>query len=110
MFGKENEPDEDAPPVLAHTWLSACAAAPSLSALSMVGLILIALGTGGIKPCVAAFGGDQFLEHQVRVINASTYVYILYIIYHIIIIIDLFMSLFIDASFFPNHPNHGLRR
>lgn len=35
------------------------------SALSMVGLLLIALGTGGIKPCVAAFGGDQFQEHQV---------------------------------------------
>uniref|UniRef100_A0A3Q2XDS2 Solute carrier family 15 member 1a n=1 Tax=Haplochromis burtoni TaxID=8153 RepID=A0A3Q2XDS2_HAPBU len=33
-------------------------------ALSMVGLFLIALGTGGIKPCVAAFGGDQFSEHQ----------------------------------------------
>ncbi|XP_036098714.1 solute carrier family 15 member 2 [Molossus molossus] len=28
--------------------------------LSLVGLTLIALGTGGIKPCVAAFGGDQF--------------------------------------------------
>ncbi|KAM5276388.1 solute carrier family 15 member 2 isoform 3-T3 [Hipposideros larvatus] len=28
--------------------------------LSLVGLSLIALGTGGIKPCVAAFGGDQF--------------------------------------------------
>ncbi|NXF06907.1 S15A1 protein, partial [Smithornis capensis] len=33
-------------------------------ALSMVGLILIALGTGGIKPCVSAFGGDQFEEDQ----------------------------------------------
>uniref|UniRef100_H3ARN1 Solute carrier family 15 member 1 n=1 Tax=Latimeria chalumnae TaxID=7897 RepID=H3ARN1_LATCH len=33
-------------------------------ALSMVGLLLIALGTGGIKPCVAAFGGDQFEEDQ----------------------------------------------
>ncbi|XP_048455216.1 solute carrier family 15 member 2, partial [Rhincodon typus] len=30
--------------------------------LSMLGLFLIALGTGGIKPCVAAFGGDQFEE------------------------------------------------
>ncbi|XP_037552302.1 solute carrier family 15 member 1b [Nematolebias whitei] len=33
-------------------------------ALSVVGLILIALGTGGIKPCVAAFGGDQFEDDQ----------------------------------------------
>lgn len=32
----------------------------------MTGLILIALGTGGIKPCVSAFGGDQFEDHQVR--------------------------------------------
>ncbi|XP_053313595.1 solute carrier family 15 member 1 [Spea bombifrons] len=33
-------------------------------AMSMIGLLLIALGTGGIKPCVAAFGGDQFDESQ----------------------------------------------
>ncbi|TDH06630.1 hypothetical protein EPR50_G00115270 [Perca flavescens] len=33
-------------------------------ALSMFGLILIAFGTGGIKPCVAAFGGDQFDEEH----------------------------------------------
>lgn len=26
----------------------------------MLGLLLIAVGTGGIKPCVSAFGGDQF--------------------------------------------------
>ncbi|KAK6629287.1 hypothetical protein RUM43_003104 [Polyplax serrata] len=30
-------------------------------AFTMIGLILIALGTGGIKPCVSAFGGDQFV-------------------------------------------------
>ncbi|KAG7168678.1 Solute carrier family 15 member 2-like [Homarus americanus] len=30
-------------------------------AVSLTGLFLIALGTGGIKPCVSAFGGDQFV-------------------------------------------------
>lgn len=27
---------------------------------TIVALLLIAFGTGGIKPCVSAFGGDQF--------------------------------------------------
>lgn len=31
-----------------------------VSAVTVLGLLLIALGTGGIKPCVSAFGGDQF--------------------------------------------------
>ncbi|KOX78297.1 Peptide transporter family 1 [Melipona quadrifasciata] len=31
---------------------------------SLFGLVLIAVGTGGIKPCVAAFGGDQFILPQ----------------------------------------------
>lgn len=34
----------------------------------MVGLCLIAMGTGGIKPCVAAFGGDQFRMPQQEVL------------------------------------------
>lgn len=38
----------------------------------MVGLLLIALGTGGIKPCVAAFGGDQFqLPEQERPLQVT---------------------------------------
>lgn len=28
--------------------------------MTLLGLALIALGSGGIKPCVSAFGGDQF--------------------------------------------------
>ncbi|ESO04892.1 hypothetical protein HELRODRAFT_111363 [Helobdella robusta] len=31
-----------------------------------LGLTLIAFGTGGIKPCVSAFGGDQFKESQTK--------------------------------------------
>lgn len=34
------------------------------TALTFFGLIMIGLGTGGIKPCVAPFGGDQFLPHE----------------------------------------------
>ncbi|XP_023121914.1 solute carrier family 15 member 1b [Amphiprion ocellaris] len=46
-------------------------------ALSMLGLLLIALGTGGIKPCVAAFGGDQFEDHQEK--QRSTFFSIFYL-------------------------------
>ena len=35
--------------------------------MTFFGLALIALGTGGIKPCVSGFGGDQFqLPEQER--------------------------------------------
>ena len=29
-------------------------------AISSIGIFLIAIGTGGIKPCVVALGADQF--------------------------------------------------
>ena len=35
----------------------------------MIGLFLIALGTGGIKPCVSAFGGDQIGAGQTKLIQ-----------------------------------------
>ncbi|KNC33988.1 Peptide transporter family 1 [Lucilia cuprina] len=42
----------------------ALGAVPSLNLpvqpATILGLVLIAIGTGGIKPCVSAFGGDQF--------------------------------------------------
>lgn len=45
--------------------IAAISAVPKLSLdlrviILLVGLVLIAVGSGGIKPCVAAFGGDQF--------------------------------------------------
>uniref|UniRef100_A0A7N6F979 Solute carrier family 15 member 1 n=1 Tax=Anabas testudineus TaxID=64144 RepID=A0A7N6F979_ANATE len=32
--------------------------------LSVFGLLVIALGIGGFSPCMVAFGGDQFQDHQ----------------------------------------------
>jgi len=56
--------------VLGHL-LKTLAAIPTLGIppveFSLIGLALIAIGTGGIKPCVSAFGGDQFkLPEQAR--------------------------------------------
>ncbi|KAF2882324.1 hypothetical protein ILUMI_23848 [Ignelater luminosus] len=50
------------------------AAVPTLEfspiGLTACGLSLIAIGTGGIKPCVAAFGGDQFhLPNQQKLLR-----------------------------------------
>ncbi|CAF4745820.1 unnamed protein product [Pieris macdunnoughi] len=49
---------------LVGTVLTCLSAIPPLmlppTTTSIIGLALIATGTGGIKPCVAAFGGDQF--------------------------------------------------
>ena len=45
--------------------------------MSFIGLSLIGVGTGGIKPCVAAFGGEQFkLPEQAR--HVTTFFSIFY--------------------------------
>ncbi|KAL3275458.1 hypothetical protein HHI36_020218 [Cryptolaemus montrouzieri] len=41
-------------------WASVSTLELSTMFFTPVGLFLIAFGTGGVKPCVAAFGGDQF--------------------------------------------------
>lgn len=47
------------------------------SAITAIGLALIAIGSGGIKPCVAAFGGDQFkLPEQAK--SIATYFSLFY--------------------------------
>ena len=43
--------------------------APNLAG-PLVGLLVIGIGTGGIKPCVSAFGGDQFLDDQKKHLNS----------------------------------------
>jgi len=55
--------------VLGHLFKTLAAIPNTLDPVgfSIFGLVLIAIGTGGIKPCVAAFGGDQFkLPEQTR--------------------------------------------
>jgi len=43
----------------------------------LLGLLLIAIGTGGIKPCVSAFGGDQFKLPQ-QALQLSSFFSIFY--------------------------------
>ncbi|TMS38712.1 hypothetical protein L596_005373 [Steinernema carpocapsae] len=37
--------------------------------LDLVGLFIIGLGTGGIKPCVSSFGADQFPSNHTKMIS-----------------------------------------
>ncbi|XP_025093104.1 solute carrier family 15 member 2-like isoform X2 [Pomacea canaliculata] len=54
---------------LGCTILSLTALPPPEVPGPVIGLLLISLGTGGIKPCVVTFGGDQFTSDQVKLRN-----------------------------------------
>lgn len=41
-----------------------CSATKAQVALCFTSLYLVALGTGGIKPCVSSYGADQFDDHD----------------------------------------------
>lgn len=41
-----------------------CSATKAQIALCFTSLYLVALGTGGIKPCVSSYGADQFDDHD----------------------------------------------
>ena len=42
---------------------------------------MIAVGTGGIKPCVSSFGGDQFTPEQVIILlNIKVLFYFWYVL------------------------------
>ncbi|XP_032228417.1 peptide transporter family 1 [Nematostella vectensis] len=55
--------------VVAITSIPAILAKVKLTGV-MIGLLLIAIGTGGIKPCVSAFGGDQFSAAQENLLQS----------------------------------------
>lgn len=55
--------------LLAITAIPGVSGSPPNPSGALLGLFLLAIGTGGIKPCVSAFGGDQFHPSQTRQIQ-----------------------------------------
>uniref|UniRef100_A0A914S3B0 Amino acid permease/ SLC12A domain-containing protein n=1 Tax=Parascaris equorum TaxID=6256 RepID=A0A914S3B0_PAREQ len=65
--------------ILFHAFIVLCYTSPLVGStladgyigngLDLFGLVIIAIGTGGIKPCVAAFGGDQFNPRYTTMIS-----------------------------------------
>jgi dipeptide/tripeptide permease len=62
--------------VLAVTSFPALSGHPPKPYGAFIGLSLLAFGTGGIKPCVSSFGGDQFHPSQVK--ELATYFSVFY--------------------------------
>lgn len=55
-----------------------------------ISLLLIAVGTGGIKPCVASFGGDQFALGQTR--QLSVFFSIFYLAINVGSMLSMFLT------------------
>lgn len=69
--------------------------APKMSLI--IGLILIAIGSGGIKPCVTTFGADQFKtpEQSSRLI---TYFSLLYFLVSLVIMVSMALTPILRAD------------
>ncbi|GFP91365.1 protein nrt1/ ptr family 8.2 [Phtheirospermum japonicum] len=51
-----------------------CYALSSQTAICFIALYLVALGTGGIKPCISSYGDDQFDDaDEVEKSNKSSF-------------------------------------
>ncbi|GBM53845.1 Solute carrier family 15 member 2 [Araneus ventricosus] len=53
---------------------------PAMRTLSIIGFILVALCNGGLAPCLSAFGGDQFENHQEK--ERELYYSLFYFVIH----------------------------
>jgi dipeptide/tripeptide permease len=62
-----------------------------------IGLVLVAIGTGGIKPCVSSFGGDQFRKDQGDLV--SSYFAMFYLSINIGSTISSFLTPLLSDSF-----------
>ena len=57
--------------VMSTTAINGLMGKPPDSWGAITGIMLIALGTGGIKPCVSSFGGDQLPANDPALIRVS---------------------------------------
>ena len=61
-----------------HLFIDKLCSLPLFREMSLVGLLFVAIGAGGLRPCVTAFGGDQFQlpEQEKELKSFFTYYYI----------------------------------
>ncbi|XP_067686847.1 solute carrier family 15 member 1-like isoform X2 [Haliotis asinina] len=62
----------------------------------LIGLLVIGLGTGGIKPCVSAFGGDQFHASQEK--ERTTFFSVFYFMINLGSVLSTFLTPMLRAD------------